>query len=84
MRQLLITRREDCVLSSLFEEKELIQVHVENTKEQSRIGNIYVAKVKNIVKNIEAAFVEIEGKLKKRRNTYFLQSEKKFKNLYWR
>lgn len=62
MRQLLITRQEDCVLSSLFEEKELIQVHVENTKEQSRIGNIYVAKVKNIVKNIEAAFVEIEGK----------------------
>ena len=62
MRQLLITRREDAVLSSLFEEKELIQVHIENTKEQSKIGNIYVAKVKNIVKNIEAAFVEIEGK----------------------
>lgn len=62
MRQLLITRQGDCVLSSLFEEKELIQVHVENTKKQSKIGNIYVAKVKNIVKNIEAAFVEIEGK----------------------
>ena len=62
MRQLLITRQEDAVLSSLFEEKELIQVHIENTKEQSKIGNIYVAKVKNIVKNIEAAFVEIEGK----------------------
>lgn len=62
MRQLLITRQEDMVLSSLFEEKDLIQVHVENTKEQSKIGNIYVAKVKNIVRNIEAAFVEIEGK----------------------
>lgn len=62
MKQLLITRQEDAVLSSLFEEKELIQVHIEDKKEQSKIGNIYVAKVKNIVKNIEAAFVEIEGK----------------------
>lgn len=62
MKQLVITRQGDAVFSSLFEEKELIQVQVENTKEASRIGNIYVAKVKNIVKNIEAAFVEIEGK----------------------
>lgn len=85
MRQLLITRQEDAVLSSLFEEKELIQVHIENTKEQSKIGNIYVAKVKNIVKNIEAAFVEIEGKemcflsLRKEEMPIFCNSKKNSK-----
>lgn len=85
MKQLLITRQEDIVLSSLFEEKELIQVHVEHGKEQSPIGKIYVAKVKNIVKNIEAAFVEIEGKqmcflsLKKEETPIFCNMKKNSK-----
>lgn len=50
------------IISSLLEEKEMIQVHIENEEEKSQIGNIYVGKVKNIVKNIDAAFVEIENK----------------------
>lgn len=58
-KQLLITSREDKIVSSLFEEKELVQVNVEDKENTSLLGNIYVGKVKNIVKNIEAAFVEI-------------------------
>lgn len=58
-KQLLITSRKEKIVSSLFEEKELVQVNVEDRENTSLLGNIYVGKVKNIVKNIEAAFVEI-------------------------
>lgn len=58
-KQLLITSRKEKIVSSLFEEKELVQVNVEDIENASLLGNIYVGKVKNIVKNIEAAFVEI-------------------------
>ena len=58
-KQLLITSRKQKIVSSLFEEKELVQVNVEDRENASLLGNIYVGKVKNIVKNIEAAFVEI-------------------------
>lgn len=58
-KRLLITRRNEQILSSLFEEQKLIQVNVEDAEKQTMLGNIYVGKVKNIVKNIEAAFVEI-------------------------
>jgi len=37
----------------------MVQVHVEQAKSTSLLGNVYVGKVKNIVKNINAAFVEI-------------------------
>lgn len=59
-QQLIITRDKDRIISSLFCGQELIQVNVEEMT-NSTIGNIYVGKVKNIVKNIQAAFVEIEN-----------------------
>lgn len=59
MQQLLITRHGEKIVSSLFEENTMIQVHVEQAKSTSLLGNVYVGKVKNIVKNINAAFVEI-------------------------
>lgn len=58
-KQLLITNRDEKIISSLFEEEELVQVNVEDRENKSLLGNIYVGKVKNIVKNIGAAFVEI-------------------------
>lgn len=59
MQQLLITRHGKKIVSSLFEENTMIQVHMEQAKSTSLLGNVYVGKVKNIVKNINAAFVEI-------------------------
>ncbi|WP_066719316.1 ribonuclease E/G [Clostridium sp. Marseille-P299] len=59
-KKLIITKLNQKIISSLFEENELIQVNVEKEEEDSLLGNIYVGKVKNIVKNINAAFVEIE------------------------
>lgn len=59
MQQLVITRHGQKIVSSLFEQQTMVQVHVEPAKRKSLLGNVYVGKVKNIVKNINAAFVEI-------------------------
>ncbi|MBR4138592.1 MAG: ribonuclease E/G [Lachnospiraceae bacterium] len=40
--------------------KECVEISCDIEEERSLIGNIYVGKVKNIVKNIDAAFVEIK------------------------
>lgn len=47
-------------LSVLFNNKECMEISCDIEEERSLIGNIYVGKVKNIVKNIDAAFVEIK------------------------
>lgn len=47
-------------LSVLLNNKECTEISCDIEEERSLIGNIYVGKVKNIVKNIDAAFVEIK------------------------
>lgn len=47
-------------LSVLLNNKECKEISCDIEEERSLIGNIYVGKVKNIVKNIDAAFVEIK------------------------
>lgn len=47
-------------LSVLLNHKECIEISCDIEEERSLIGNIYVGKIKNIVKNIDAAFVEIK------------------------
>ncbi len=58
--KLIITRRDGFVISSVLEEDKLVQIHAEKILAESFLGNIYLGKVKNIVKNINAAFVEIK------------------------
>ena len=49
------------VLTSFYLEKDkLTEVHP-HLEGRSLLGNIYVGKVKHVVKNIDAAFVEIAG-----------------------
>lgn len=43
----------------LDEDQRAVEIHCDSGQEDSLIGNIYVGKVKNIAKNIGAAFVEI-------------------------
>lgn len=60
--QLVILKEEQIVYSLLMNKKELVQVNVEQASlDGTLLGNIYIGKVKNIVKNINAAFVEISG-----------------------
>ena len=60
--KMIITRKGNQILSSYFEKDELVQINIEDEEKESILGNIYLGKVKNIVKNINAAFVEIENK----------------------
>ena len=62
--QLLITKKGSGVLSVKVEDGKIAQIQAQPENEQALLGNIYVGKVRNIVKNINAAFVEYElGKM---------------------
>lgn len=57
--KLILTTKDNRIISSLIEDNEFVQLHVDSMDSDSILGNIYVGKVKNIVKNINAAFIEI-------------------------
>ncbi len=58
-QQLVVARRDGQIVSALYEGKRMLQVMADPETEGIRVGNIYLGRVKNIVKNINAAFVEI-------------------------
>lgn len=60
MKDLVIVKEGDRVITSLFDGNELIEVQVEDLEAGELLGKIYLGKVKNIIANINAAFVEIE------------------------
>lgn len=53
---MIITRWNGRLLTALFDEKEVLEIGLE--EERSILGNIYIGKVKNIVKNLNSAFVD--------------------------
>lgn len=57
--RVLLIRRKGQILTLLMDGKRMISAHASETENTSLVGNIYIGKVKNIVNNIEAAFVEI-------------------------
>lgn len=59
-KKILIFKRNNQLLTALLSDKKLVEVHVNEETFQSLVGNIYIGRVQNIVKNIEAAFVEIQ------------------------
>lgn len=62
--QLLITKKDGAVLSVRVEDGKVAQIQAQPEDASSLLGDIYVGKVRNIVKNINAAFVEYEqGKM---------------------
>lgn len=62
--RLIITKKDNRVISAFFEGRDMVQVSVNSATQSSILGNIYLGKVKNIVKNINAAFIEIaDGKM---------------------
>lgn len=55
-----ISREQKLFLATaLYQEQKLLEIHLESLKEQSILGNIYVGRVKDVVKNLNAAFIEI-------------------------
>lgn len=59
MNKLIITRWNGCIITLLQSGKETLQIDMEPEEGHSFLGNIYIGKVNNIVKNINAAFVDI-------------------------
>ncbi|MDW2799493.1 ribonuclease E/G [Clostridium boliviensis] len=59
MNKLIITRWNGCVITFLQSGRVTLQIDMEPEEGHSFLGNIYIGKVKNIVKNINAAFVDI-------------------------
>ncbi len=60
-RQLIITKKEQKIITTLLEDNVVVEMHCaeQHQNNQAVLGNIYIGKVKNIVANINAAFVEI-------------------------
>ncbi len=60
---LLITKlkqnNKEYIATALYQDKKMLEVTLEPVEQQSILGNIYVGRVKNIVKNLNAAFIEI-------------------------
>lgn len=72
--RLIITRQDNKIISAFFEGRALVQVSLNTSEESAILGNIYLGKVKNIVKNINAAFIEIaDGKM-----CYYSMSENRY------
>lgn len=64
MYRYLITRqtifKKDVIVSALFDEnRHLLDVQADSVTKKNLLNNIYIAKVQNIVKNLDAAFVKI-------------------------
>lgn len=64
-RKILMMEKEQRIWMFQLEEDEIVEMHcepaLEDANRQHLLGNIYVGKVKNIVANIGAAFIEIES-----------------------
>lgn len=62
-RKLIITRYKSCIVSALYFDGKAVELSIEPEESGQILGNIYIGKVKNIMKNIQAAFIEIESGL---------------------
>lgn len=60
-KKLLFTTCLEKKIAALMDENRLTGLFVLEQKEQSKVGAVYIGKVKNVVKNIGACFVEIEN-----------------------
>lgn len=61
-RKLVITKLENKILTTVLENEDVVELHCSKQEVQDNVavlGNVYIGKVKNIVRNINAAFVEI-------------------------
>ncbi len=63
MNELVITNYKNSIISAVYEDKQMVQVSACRKKQNACIGNIYVGRIDNIIKNINAAFVNISEQL---------------------
>ena len=61
-RKIILTKKDAHILTSIVENDEIVEINCckETDAHQYLVGNIYIGKVKNIVSNIDAAFIEVQ------------------------
>ncbi|MCD7818684.1 MAG: ribonuclease E/G [Lachnospiraceae bacterium] len=59
MNQYIICKIQGIITSFLLENDRAIEIHCDREEDESILGNIYIGRIKNIARNIGAAFVEI-------------------------
>lgn len=59
MNKLIVTEREGRILTALLEEGRCRSISLNPKEGQSLVGNIYIGKVKHVLKNINAAFIDL-------------------------
>ena len=57
---IIITKIKNHMISAWLHDHEIVEFQCCNTKQKNIVGSIYLGKVKNVVKNINGAFVEFE------------------------
>jgi len=64
-RKLIITKLKNQIWTALFEDDKIAELHCtsEDDTKKVKLGDVYIGKVKNILTNINAAFVEIKDGL---------------------
>ncbi|HKL98502.1 MAG TPA: ribonuclease E/G [Mobilitalea sp.] len=73
-QKLVITKQDNKIISTFIEGRDMVQVSLNSSKSEDILGNIYLGKVKNIIKNINAAFIEIaDGRM-----CYYSMSENRY------
>ncbi|MCB6608880.1 ribonuclease E/G [[Clostridium] symbiosum] len=61
MNKLIVTKWKGMILTALMSDSKCRSLNLEQEESNSLLGNIYIGKVQNIVKNINAAFVDLGG-----------------------
>ncbi len=61
-KEIIVNARRDQTRIALLEDGQLVEFHLESPERERTIGNIYLGKVKKVMPNIRAAFVDIGQK----------------------
>lgn len=59
-RKLVLSKIDGRIVTAVIEDSKIVELHGDDDEQSSfQVGDIYIGKVKNLVKNIQAAFIEI-------------------------
>ena len=60
-RKLIITRLNEKIITAVLEDEKIVELHCseDDAPHAIQLGNVYIGRVKNIVANINAAFIEV-------------------------
>lgn len=59
MTKHILIRRNEKIISALWQEQRIVEWNVFDTAKTSLVGNIYIGRIRNVVSNINGAFVDL-------------------------